>query len=97
MSFNDLRDFLKLLDKRGQLKRIKAQVDPELEITEITDRVCKAKGGNAALLFEHVRRSCMTVLMNMCGSAERLSWALGVDRRDEPGDRVADVLRMGPE
>ncbi|MSQ14526.1 MAG: menaquinone biosynthesis decarboxylase [Dehalococcoidia bacterium] len=96
MAYKDLREFLSFLEKRGQLKRIKAQVDPELEITEITDRVCKANTGNVALLFENVRGSSMPVLMNMYGSEERMSWALGVDRLDELGDRVAGLLKMDP-
>ncbi len=96
MAFKDLKDFLSFLDKKGQLKRIKTQVDPDLEITEITDRVCKAEKGNVALLFENVSGSSIPVLMNMYGSEERMSWALGVDRLDELGERVAGLLKMDP-
>ena len=50
MAYNDLREFLKLLEGKGLLKRIKVEVDPHLEIAEINDRVVKA--GGPALLFE---------------------------------------------
>ena len=50
MAYRDLRDFLKKLEKEGELQRISAEVDPVLEITEITDRAMKA--GGPALLFE---------------------------------------------
>ena len=53
MPFDDLRGFISALEKQGQLKRIRAEVDAELEITEITDRV--SKRGGPALLFENVR------------------------------------------
>jgi 4-hydroxy-3-polyprenylbenzoate decarboxylase len=51
MKYADLRDFLAQLERRGELKRISAEVDPRLEMTEICDRVLKA--GGPALLFEH--------------------------------------------
>src|SRR5215213_6444315 len=59
MVYEDLRDFISALEKRGQLKRIRQEVDPELEITEITDRVSKL--GGPALLFENVRGHRMPV------------------------------------
>ena len=56
MAFKDLREFIDLLESRGMLKRITAEVDCELEITEITDRVSKMEGDkNVALLFENVK------------------------------------------
>lgn len=55
MAFRDLREFISLLEQRGELVRIKASVNPELEIAEITDRVCKgAAEHDKALLFENV-------------------------------------------
>ena len=50
MAYRDLRDFLKKLDKEGEFARISAEVDPILEITEVTDRAVKA--GGPALFFE---------------------------------------------
>ena len=55
MAYKDLREFIAALEQRGQLRRIQTEVDPELEITEITDRVSKMEGDkNVALLFENV-------------------------------------------
>src|SRR5213592_1658065 len=50
MPFIDLQDFLRYLERHGQLKRVRAEVDPELEVTEITQRVLQEQG--PALLFE---------------------------------------------
>ena len=83
MAFKDLRDFISLLETKGQLKRITAEVDPYLEIGEITDRVSKQVG--PALLFESpVRRETgdpydMPVAINLMGNYDRMAWALGVD------------------
>lgn len=94
MPFKDLHEFVAFLEKQGQLARIKARVNPILEIAEITDRVCKAERGNVALLFENVEGSTMPVLMNAFGSEQRTCWALGVDSLDDLGDRVAKLLAM---
>jgi len=53
MAYDDLRDWIKTLEKHGELKRISEEVSPELEITEITDRV--SKSGGPALLFENIK------------------------------------------
>ena len=84
----DLREFIKLLEEREQLVRIGHQVSAHLEITEITDRICKSPAEqNKALLFENVTGSDLPVLINAFGNRERMSWALGVDDfdRQEPG------------
>ncbi len=94
MPFLDLHDFTAFLEKQGQLARITASVDPALEIAEITDRICKAERGNVALLFENVAGSKIPVLMNAFGTERRMCWALGVDRLDDLGDRVAKLLAM---
>ena len=62
MAYNDLRDFIQRLEKEGELKRIKDEVDPILEITELADRAVKA--GGPALLFENPRGSSIPVLIN---------------------------------
>ena len=81
MAFKDLREFIDELEQRGLLKRITAEVDCELEITEITDRVSKMEGEkNVALLFENVKGYDMPVLMNAFGSMERMAIALGVEQ-----------------
>ena len=75
MAYRDLREFIEALESKGLLKRIKTEVDPDLEITEITDRVSKMKGKkNVALLFENVKGSQMPVLMNAFGSYERFEF-----------------------
>ena len=77
MKYRDLRDFLTQLETRGALKRVAAEVDPRLEITEICDRALKAQG--PALLFEHPRGYDMPVLANLFGTPERVALAMGRD------------------
>lgn len=79
MAYRDLREFIPRLEQRGELVRIKTQVDPELEITEIEDRISKGPAAqNKALLFENVKGSTMPVLINAFGNEQRMAWALGV-------------------
>ncbi len=93
MPFKDLREFIRQLEQRGQLARIGARVSPELEITEITDRVSKAPPThNKALLFENVAGSELPVLINAFGSAERMACALGVDQLDDLNQRLARLI-----
>jgi len=95
MAFRDLREFIALLEQRGELIRVQAPVNPELEITEITDRVSKGKAEqNKALLFENVAGSEMPVLINAFGSARRMAWALGVDDLDELNCKLAAVIDL---
>ena len=95
VSFQDLREFIQLLEDRGQLRRIEAPVKRELEITEIADRVVKGpKAQNHALLFEHVEGAAMPVLINAFGSEERMAWALGVERLDELGAKIKGLLDL---
>ena len=89
----NLRELVAHLEKHGRLQRVRVPVSRDLEITEITDRVSKAGGaGNVALLFEQVEGFEVPVLVNAFGSAERVAWALGVERLDELGERVAKLL-----
>ena len=92
MAFQDLREFIALLEQRGQLQRISVPVSADLEITEITDRVSKA--GGPALLFEQVRGYDMPVVINLFGSEQRMAWALGVERLDQLGDRLQKWLDL---
>jgi 4-hydroxy-3-polyprenylbenzoate decarboxylase len=76
----DLREFIDLLDIKGELIRIEHPVSAHLEITEITDRISKAEPGkNKALMFENVDETSIPVLINTFGSQQRMSWALGVN------------------
>ena len=69
MAFKDMREFLELLEKQGELVRIKAPVSRDLEITEIADRVMKGRSAkNKALLFENVQGFSSPVAINLFGS-----------------------------
>lgn len=93
MAWRDLREFVDHLERRGRLRRVTAPVSRDLEITEITDRVSKGPPDrNVALLFEQVQGFDTPVLINAFGAADRMAWALGVDRLDELGERVAKLL-----
>ncbi|MCE2463759.1 MAG: menaquinone biosynthesis decarboxylase [Dehalococcoidia bacterium] len=92
MKYKDLRDFIGLLEGRGELKRITAPVSCELEIAEICDRVVK-KGG-PALLFENVEGYDIPVLINMFGTERRMAWALGVESLDDLVEQVQRLLGL---
>lgn len=95
MAFQNLSDFIELLEKRGQLVRINLPVSPELEITEITDRVSKAPSEhNKALLFENLPGYDIPVLMNAFGSAERMAWALGVEDLEQLNQNLAKIIDL---
>ena len=90
----DLREWIALLERRGELARVPVEVDPRLEVTEIVDRTVKA--GGPALLFEHVAGSDHPLLVNQFGTERRMCLALGVDSLDAAGAKLADVLEMQP-
>jgi 4-hydroxy-3-polyprenylbenzoate decarboxylase len=90
--YRDLREFIQRLDKEGELKRISAEVDPVLEITEITHRVTRA--GGPALLFERPKGSKHPLLINMLGSERRVNLALDVHGLDEVAARIRGFLDM---
>jgi 4-hydroxy-3-polyprenylbenzoate decarboxylase len=95
MPLQDLREFLDLLENRGQLARVRHPVSADLEITEITDRVSKGPPEhNRALLFEQVEGSTVPVAINLFGSAQRMAWALGVEDLDELGRKLAGLLDL---
>ena len=96
MAFDSLTDFVKLLEKRGELVRITDEVDPKLEITAITDRVSKSPGGGKALLFEKPKGSEFPVLINAFGSYKRMSLALGVEDLEEHAREIGELLEMKP-
>ncbi len=94
LPYDDLRDWIKALDRAGELKRIRTEADPILEITEITDRVSKSRDqqgtvGGKALLFENLKGyPGQKLLINQFGSATRMTRALDVDSLDEVADRI---------
>ena len=77
MKYKDLRDFIAQLEKQGELKRITAEIDPRLEMTEICDRVLKA--GGPAILFEKPRNHTIPVLGNLFGTPRRVAMGMGQD------------------
>jgi 4-hydroxy-3-polyprenylbenzoate decarboxylase len=109
MAYDDLRDWIKTLEKNGELRRIREEVSPELEITEITDRVSKigsspaGKGtvsphyapGGPALLFENIKgHPGHKVFINQFGSLRRMAMALGVDRVEEISERIVALMNV---
>src|SRR5690349_21470849 len=98
---DDLRQWITALDRAGELKKIKTEVDPILEITEIADRVSKGvakkygKPGGPALLFENVKGgNGVPVLINQFGSERRMQMALGVERLDEIAERIRQLMNL---
>jgi 4-hydroxy-3-polyprenylbenzoate decarboxylase len=73
----DLRGFIQILENRGQLRRITAEVNPDLEIAEIANRLLQA--GGPALLFENVKGSAFPVAVNLMGTVERICWAMNMN------------------
>jgi 4-hydroxy-3-polyprenylbenzoate decarboxylase len=93
MACNTLHNFLAELELSGELHRVPVEVDPVLEIAEITDRVCKVAGGGQALLFERVRGCSLPVATNLYGTPMRMARALGVSSLEELTARSAEFLQ----
>src|SRR5688572_31630482 len=99
MTIDTVGQFLTELERLGELKRIAHPVSVDLELCEIADRVMKMPGGGPALLFEHVKlfdgsRSAHPVAINLFGSMRRMSMSLGVERLDEIGERIAQMMEL---
>jgi 4-hydroxy-3-polyprenylbenzoate decarboxylase len=75
LKYSDLREFIAFLEQRGELARIKQEVDPNLEMTEISDRTLRAKG--PALLFENPKGYDTPVLCNLFGTPDRVAMGMG--------------------
>ena len=84
VKYKDLREFLEHLEKQGDLKRITQEIDPNLEMTEISDRVLRADG--PALLFENPKGFDTPVLTNLFGSERRVAAAMGCESTSELRD-----------
>ncbi|MEW5764268.1 MAG: menaquinone biosynthesis decarboxylase [Acidobacteriota bacterium] len=107
MAFKDLREFVSVLDKAGDLLRVREEVDPRLEVTELLDRAVKE--GGPALLFENVKGSAVPLLGNALGTHRRMLLALGLGSYDEIDHRISaffdlkqpqgllDKIRMLPQ
>ena len=97
MKYGDLREFIAELEKRGELKRIAAPIDPKLEITEISDRVLRA--GGPALLFENPKGFSIPVLANLFGTEHRVALGMGqenVGALREVGELLAYLRQPDP-
>ena len=92
MRFKKLSEYITYLEQKGDLLRITTEVDWDLEITEISDRMVKS--GGPALLFENVIGYDTPVLINMFSSDQRMKWALGVDNLDDLAERIHNLLQM---
>lgn len=90
MAYASLQDFVKTLERQGELKRISWPADPNLEITEIADRVMKS--GGPALLFEHPKGSDVPLLINAFGSEKRMALAIGAESLDAVTAEIADLI-----
>jgi len=92
MRYRDLRDFLSQLERAGELKRVRAELDPKLEMTEVCDRVLKA--GGPALLFEKPKGHVIPVLGNLFGTTRRVALAMGAETRADPRETLRDVGKL---
>ena len=109
MPYPDLQSFVAELERKGQLCRVRAEVDPVLEVTEIADRVSKSPAaghapppatdpvhggrGGCGLLFERVKGSGIPLAINLYGSYERMRTALGCESFDALADRIQALLK----
>jgi 4-hydroxy-3-polyprenylbenzoate decarboxylase len=99
LAYDDLREWIAALERAGELKKIRTEVDPVLEVAEITDRISKSgdaqrdtKGGKA-LLFQNVKaHKGAQILINQFGSAKRMRMALGVEKLDEVAGRIRSFM-----
>lgn len=89
--YDNLKDFLRVLERAGELKRITVPVDPTLEISEITQRVVRRRG--PALYFERPTRGEMPVVTNLFGTQRRMAMALGVESLEEIGHRIGELVK----
>ncbi|MGQ0794569.1 MAG: menaquinone biosynthesis decarboxylase [Nitrosopumilaceae archaeon] len=92
MPIEDLGEFIEKLENAGELRRIKTQVNSDLEIAEILRRIMYANG--PAVLFEDVKNHTMPVLGNAFGSMKRLEIGLETDDFTQIGQRIVDMTRM---
>ena len=91
---SDLRAWIALLEREGELRRVTAEVDADLEITEIVDRTVKSRG--PALLFESVKGSRLPLLINQFGTERRMCLGFGVESLDEIAHKLESVLELQP-
>ncbi len=96
MAYDSLRDFVNRLEGADELKRIRVEVDPILEITEIADREMKSPNGGKALLFEKCKGATFPLLINAYGSKKRMALALSVDNVEDIARELESLLKAKP-
>ena len=94
MAYNNLAEFVQVLERAGELKRIDYPVKTDLEISEIADRVMKANG--PALLFENIPGKQIPLLINAFGSMKRMALALGVEDIESIAGDIDKLIRTKP-
>ena len=99
MAYRDLREFVRELERQGELKRVTAEVDPVLEVTEVVQRAQalpgpKGRPGGYALLFEKPKGSRYPLLINAFGSLRRMELAFDVEKLDDVAARIRGFLDM---
>jgi 4-hydroxy-3-polyprenylbenzoate decarboxylase len=94
MPFLDLQSFVRYLERKGQLKRVRVEVDPELEVTEITQRVLRDQG--PALFFERPKGSSTPLVMNLFGTMDRIRLALGREPAEIGQELISAFQRVNP-
>lgn len=92
MAIEDIHEFVTELEKKGELKRVKTEVDSNLEIAEILRRAMYSNG--PAILFENVKNYDMPILGNAFGSIKRLEIGLEMTDFTEIGQRIVDMTKM---
>ena len=94
MAFADLQAFIAHLERHGELKRVKVEVDPKFEVAEIVQRVIRQDG--PALLFERVKGADFPLVMNMFGSHRRIEMALGRPPEQIGKELITLVQQLNP-
>ncbi|GBC63910.1 menaquinone biosynthesis decarboxylase [Desulfonema ishimotonii] len=94
--YKNLREFLNALDKAGEIRYIRKEVSPHLEISKYTDRESKSRDGGKALFFEKVSGSSFPVATNIFGSPKRICMAMGVRHLDDLADRIRAYIEFNP-
>ncbi len=95
-NYKSLHEFIARLEEEGELIRVKEEVSPILEITEIADRVSKSPDGGKALLFENVKDHSMPTLINAFGSEKRMAMALGVNNIEQIASEIKKLIETKP-
>ena len=92
MAIDDIHEFIEILENANELKRVKTEVDADLEIAEILRRTMYQNG--PAVLFENVKGYDMPILGNAFPSMKRLELALETNDFTEIGKRITDITKM---